>query len=63
MVEDKISQSDYAQTQSEIEACKSELAQCDAEKVVHREALTKAKAELKRLETVSSNMKRSARLP
>ena len=58
MVEDKISQSDYAQTQNEIDVCKAELAQCEVDKVSLKEALTKAKAELKRLETMSSNLKK-----
>ena len=57
--EDKISQSDYTLTESEIDACKAELAQCEVDKVAHtRDALAKAKAELKRLETVSSNIKK-----
>ena len=58
MLEDKLSQSDYAQTQSEIDACKAELAQCESDKVAHKQTVAKAKAELKRLETVSSNMKK-----
>lgn len=58
LVSEKIAQSSFAQTQSEIEARKAELVACEQEKRTLKEALDKAKAELKRLETMSSNLKK-----
>lgn len=58
MVNDKISQSSFAQIQGEMEACKMELTKCEEEKQSLKEAYDKAQAELERLETMSSNLKK-----